>query len=255
MTIQSPFLRALFAQLLGFGITATLVYIGFQSFHIRVSPFQAVWVLGFVSASIAKLLKQPVWWLPIHLLFAPALLMFYSSDVPRWIYLAVSLLILLLNWNSFKDRVPLYLTGSGMNQKLSDFLGTQKQPFSFIDLGSGLAGSLCFLARRYPNSYFFGVETAPLVFIASWIRCLPYKNCKIRYKSIWNTSLAPYDFVYCFLSPVPMPKLWIKAKTEMKPGKTFLSNTFRIPGVEPDRTLELKDWRDSKLMFWNIKNK
>jgi hypothetical protein len=128
-------------------------------------------------------------------------------------------------------------------------------PFGFIDLGCGFAGTLCYLSRRFPESTFVGVETAPLVFIAAWLRSLPYPNCKIRFKDIWKTSLAPYDFVYCFLSPVPMPELWKKAKLEMKPGTKFMSNTFAIPGVKPDGLIELKDWRDSKLLLFSIERK
>jgi hypothetical protein len=94
------------------------------------------------------------------------------------------------------------------------------------------------------------VETAPLTFVLAWLRSLPRRNCRIRYRSLWTTSLAPFDVIYCFLSPLPMPALWQKAQTELKPGALLVSNTFAIPGVAPDRTIALGDWRGTCLLVW-----
>lgn len=58
--------------------------------------------------------------------------------------------------------------------------------------------------------------------------------------------------VYCFLSPVPMPEIWKKAKSEMKKGSMLVSNTFEIPGAKPSETIKLHDWRDSKIIIWKI---
>jgi hypothetical protein len=96
------------------------------------------------------------------------------------------------------------------------------------------------------------VETAPLVFLVSWFRCLLRNNCRIRYRSLWTVDLSPYDVVYCFLSPVPMPELWKKATAEMKGKALLVSNTFEIPGVSPGRIIELKDWRESRLLIWEL---
>lgn len=250
-----PILVALLSQLFAGVLTGAVLLVFSRIFDVRASAWGAALIQGTFAAILSRLFKQPQWWIPIHLGFAPALLLLQSIDIPRWVYLVLFFLLLLLNWNSFKDQVPLYLTGRRMNQKLQEILKGKRSPFSFIDLGCGFAGTLCYLSKHFPESSFYGVETAPLVFIAAWIRSLPYRNCKVRFKNIWNTPLAPYDFVYCFLSPVPMPELWKKAKTEMKPGTIFMSNTFSIPGVKPDGLIELKDWRDSKLMFWNIQRK
>jgi hypothetical protein len=75
-------------------------------------------------------------------------------------------------------------------------------------------------------------------------------NCHIRFQSIWKADLSKFDVVYCFLSPVPMPGIWEKAKAEMKKGSLLISNTFEIPGVKPTQKIELKVWRDSRILVW-----
>jgi len=57
--------------------------------------------------------------------------------------------------------------------------------------------------------------------------------------------------VYAFLSPVPMPDLWCKVRTEMRPGSLFVSNTFDVPGVAPDRVITLGNGRRA-LLVWRL---
>jgi hypothetical protein len=38
----------------------------------------------------------------------------------------------------------------------------------------------------------------------------------------------------------------------MKPGSFFISNTFSVPGVEPDRTLILQNGQATKLLIWRM---
>ena len=245
MRIKYPAILALSAQV----ISAGIIFV-FHHFHISLG-ITAV-LQGILAAIIGKLFKLNRWWIGINLLFVPSILFFNTFQIPRWVFLVGFIVLLLVNWNSLRDRVPLYLTGNNARKKLEEILRDQKAGFSFIDLGSGLAGTLYDLSQKFPNSQFYGVETAPLVFLVSWMRCLFRKNCHIRYRSIWNVNLSQYDVVYCFLSPVPMAALWEKAKLEMKKGTLFISNTFDIPGVTPTKTIELKDWRSSKIIMWQL---
>lgn len=36
-----------------------------------------------------------------------------------------------------------------------------------------------------------------------------------------------------------MPRLWEKIQAEMKPGSLLISNSFPVPGVVPDRVIEV----------------
>ncbi|MEQ9726363.1 class I SAM-dependent methyltransferase [Pseudomonas sp. WHRI 8822A] len=218
----------------------------------RPSPLAAGLVHGLLCACLARWLGLSRWWWWLNLLFVPGLLLASGAALPSWLFLLGFLLLLLLNWNSFGERVPLYLTGSGSRNALARLLEGRGERFSFVDLGCGPAGTLLWLAQRFPQAQFVGVETAPLSFAIAWLRCIAQRNCRVRYQNLWRTDLSTVDVAYCFLSPAPMPALWDKARAELPKNAWLISNTFEIPGVAAQRVVELKDWRDSRLLLWEI---
>jgi hypothetical protein len=48
-----------------------------------------------------------------------------------------------------------------------------------------------------------------------------------------------------------MAKLWDKVRREMRPGTLFVSNSFAVPGNEPDRVVPL-DGAGSGLYVWRL---
>ena len=245
-----PIFTALVAHVLALLLVALLVVGLGQGVGLR----PPLWAAVVLQAGLASLLGRRFGltggWLLFQAGFLPVALGLHLLALPAWLYLVAFFFVLLLNWNSFRHGVPLYLTSTSATRRLAELLHGRPAEFNFIDLGCGLAGSLCQLAHAFPRAQFTGVETAPLTFVFAWLRCLPRRNCRIRYRSLWTTPLAAYDVVYCFLSPLPMPALWQKAQAELKPGALLVSNTFGIPGVEPDQTIELGDWRSARLLVW-----
>lgn len=248
--MRYPALRALFAQVLALAVVALLVIALLQVGGWRMPPWQAALLQGLCAASLGQWLGLRRWWLPLNVAFMPALLAVQARELPSAWFLGAFLLLLLINWNSFREQVPLYLSGARTRRRLSERLADQPAGFRFIDLGCGLGGTLVQLARDYPQARVVGVETAPLVFLCAWLRCLPRRNCHVFYRSLWHEDLAPYDVVYCFLSPAPMPRLWQKVQAQMRPGSLLISNTFAIPDVPADEVIDLDDWRDSRLLIW-----
>ena len=248
---QHPALRALFAQLVAALLVLFLV-LASSWLAYRPSQMAAGLLQGGLAALLGRRLALPSWWLPINLLFVPALLLLNGQQLPASAMLTAFVLLLLLNWNSFRERVPLYLSGQKTIDALAQRLQQLPAEFRYIDLGSGLAGGLYQLSRRFPKAQFVGVETAPLVFVLAWLRCLPRANCQIRYRNLWQEPLGNYDVVYCFLSPAPMSKLWDKARAEMRPQSLLISNSFAIPEVAPNEHIELHDWRSSQLLIWRL---
>ncbi|PWB56908.1 MAG: hypothetical protein C3F18_04775, partial [Nitrosomonadales bacterium] len=87
----------------------------------------------------------------------------------------------------------------------------------------------------------------------SWLRMrLCPERCEIRWGSLWHADLQPFDVVYAYLSPVPMADLWRKIQREMRPGTLFISNTFQVPGVEPDEVVQLDDLHQSRLYLYRL---
>ena len=250
--LPHPAPRALLAQLGAALLVLGLMLMAQQLFAYRPSLLGAGLLQGLLAALLGQRLGLSSWWLPINLLFVPALLVLNGQQLPPLLLLGAFVLLLLLNWNSLRERVPLYLSGQKTIAELATLLQPLPTDLRFIDLGCGLAGSLYQLSRRYPQAHFVGVETAPLVFLLAWLRCLLRPNCQIRYRNLWQQPLDSFDVVYCFLSPAPMPRLWAKARSEMSPGALLISNTFAIPDVAPDQLIELHDWRSSRLLIWRL---
>ncbi len=149
--------------------------------------------------------------------------------------------------------MPLYLTNRATWAAIEDLLPDKADP-SFIDLGSGLGGVLFHLARRRPGGRFAGAESAPAPFAISWLRnrLSGLDNVRLVHGDFWETDLGSYDVVYCFLSPAPMPRLYEKARAEMRPGTLFVSNSFAVPGAPAGRVVEVDDRRRTRLHVWRM---
>lgn len=239
--LRSPLPRVALCQLLG--LTAAWALAG-------TLPLAAlVWVSGAVAAGLGIVLRLPIWWLPLQLLFAPALLAAQSLAIhPGW-YLAAFVLTLLVLGNSVGERVPLYLSSQAVWRQLAALLPAQGR---FVDLGCGTGGGLAALSRLRPQASCLGVESSPLVWLICRLRLLSRARCQVRLASLWSVELGEFDLVYAFLSPAPMARLWEKARREMRPGSLLVSNSFQVPGVAPDRVIELDDRRRSRLYVWEM---
>ncbi len=209
---------------------------------------------GAFAALTGQLLRLPRWWLPINLLLPLAVALTLTLQLPSWIYLIGFLFLLLLQWNSNSERVPLYLSNRKTWQALEHLL--PEHDIRFIDLGSGLGGTLFHLAKRHPHGKFVGVESAPLPYAIARIRLAfsRLKNVELRYGNFWNINLAPYNILYAFLSPVPMQRLFGKAREEMKEGSLFISNSFTVSDHPAERIHQVDDRRKTQLHCWQIGN-
>lgn len=212
----------------------------------------------FVAAGTAAILgravfRLPNWWLLINGAFIPAVAAMMTLDLPPWLYLGAFILTAAVFWNVRSDRVPLYLTNSATWRALSEVL-TQRNDNTFVDLGSGLSGTLRYLALHHPNMTFAGVESAPLpAFVATLRQSLtPLRNLRQERGDMWSFDLSGFDVVYCFLSPAPMARLYDKARAEMKPGSILISNSFAVPDCEPDEEIFVDDRRGTRLLIWRF---
>ena len=216
-----------------------------------------VWII--FSSILAGVLSYqsdlPRWWLIIHILFLPALAMVYSLALPPWVFLTAFAILFAIFGSVFFSRVPLYLSGHSAFAALEKLMPVEKN-FYFLDLGCGTGSVLHYLDRRFAFGMFYGVETAPLPFIISWLRSKFWQaEFVVIYKNMWQIDLSQYDVVYAFLSPQPMPQLWEKVQAEMRPDTLFISNSFAVPGVEPDEIIALNQGRATALLVWRIKTR
>lgn len=218
------------------------------------APLVALLALqGVLAALLGLRFRLQAWWVPIQLVLPSAVAVGWFWRLPGWIYLAAFAVLALVFWNAARGGVPLYLTNRATRAVLGGLL-PERAGVRFLDVGSGLAGPVAALARRHPDGDFTGIESAPVLFALGWLR-LRFggpANARVRYGDFWAEDLAPYDVVYAFLSPVPMPALLDKARREMRPGSLLISNTFQPPDRPADEIVEVDDRRRTRLHLWRM---
>ncbi len=240
---MSPLRTAILAQILGAIVAAALIQIGYPKLFNQ--TLLAAGVQGACAALASHKLEAPRWWVSIHLVFMPLVALAYGLGIdPLW-YLGVFVILLLVFWRTDKSRVPLYLSNSATADVLLTLLPAT--PCHVLDIGCGDGRLLRRLAQARPDCEFLGIEHAPLTFLWAWIGALGMVNCRIRRGDFWRQSLGLFDVVYAFLSPVPMPRLWRKARAEMRPGTLLVSNSFPLPDVDPESIVCVGDRRHTRL--------
>lgn len=212
----TPLVRVLISQILGFviafaGAVSTSALTG-QTVH----PLITLFAQGGVAAFIGHRMGLAKWWVPVQIILPPATLVATAWQVPPWIFLLIYVVMVLVYWNTARNRVPLYLTNRTTWAAMAELLPVQKGG-QFLDIGCGIGGALLYLARQRPDMTFTGIESAPLPFILAWLRRLlsGARNVTLKYGDFWKEDLSRYDVAYAFLSPEPMSRLYEKAKAEM----------------------------------------
>jgi hypothetical protein len=136
----------------------------------------------------------------------------------------------------WRSGVPLYLSGRGAAQALARLLPYGGAP-RLLDAGSGLGTVLAGVAALRPDARAEGVEAAILPCLISRLR--GRGRYQVSWGDLWQQDFGRFDLVYAFLSPLPMRRLWDKARAEMRPGTLLVSNSFSVPGVAPSTELAL----------------
>lgn len=206
---------------------------------------------GLCAALLGVRLGLARWWLPLNLLFPSAVAAGLALRLPPLACLAAFLLLALTFWSSYRTQVPFFLSNRRAREALAQLL-PRESGFRFVDLGAGCGGVVRELARRRPDGDFTGVELAPLPYWIGRLRGRPgASRSELRRGDFWALDLGSYDVVYAYLSPAAMPRLWEKARREMRPGSLLVSNSFPVPGATADVRVSL-DERGRALHAWRM---
>ena len=241
-----PVLRALLAQALAFAALVALARVG-----LRFTPLLWVLLQAVLAVFLSRGLDLSLRWVFMQAALPFLVRALWGAPIPAWIYLALFLALALIFGGGLLTRVPLYHASGDAWEKLEALLPDRLDP-RFVDLGCGFGGPVAHLARRHPEGVFVGVEASPLTWLVAWLRCLPRRNAHIRLGSLWRVDLAAFDVAYAFLSPVPMPALWAKARREMRPGARLVSHSFEVPGETPHRVIPVKGRDGARLLVWDL---
>lgn len=206
---------------------------------------------GALAAGIGVLLKSERWWMAIHLAFSPALVAALRLDLPPAVPLAVLAGLTFVFWTTFRGEVPLFLSSRAVADALLDLLPPHPG-LRVIDLGAGTGGLLRQLAQARGDAHFTGIEHAPFPWLAARLNARGLANLAIRRADLWRQPLDGQDVVYVFLSPRVMPRLWQKARADMRPGSLLVSSSFPVPDVAPERVVEVADRRGTRLYCYRM---
>ena len=244
-----PGLRFLGAQLLAFGL---LLLLG-HWLGVGLPAWGWVALESLTAALLGALLRLSLVWLPVNLGVPILLDLLVRLSLPAWLAPVLVLLLLLVFGGGLWPRVPLYHSNRDAWKHLLELL-PPGPGLKFLDLGAGFGGPLAHLAGARPDGHFEGVEASPLSWAVASLRCLLLPNARVRLGSLWTRPLQPYGVVFAFLSPFPMAELWAKVQREMRPGTLFVSHTFAVPGVPPDREIPLRGRKDAVLRIYVMKS-
>ncbi len=232
-----PAVQALFFQILSFFIVLLIArslgaILGI-TMHILVIAF----LQGLIAAGFSYWRGLASWWIAIQFFFPFVLLLGLFLQLPPSLFLFAFLVLLFLYWSTFRTQVPFYPSNLAAWDAVAELLPKDKS-VRLVDIGSGLGGLVLNLAKRRPDSHFCGIEIAPLPWLVSILRArFMRSSAQFMRGDYGHLNFAEYDIVFAYLSPVAMPALWEKARSEMRHDSILLSYEFPIPHVEPSFTL------------------
>jgi len=209
-------------------------------------------ISAIAAGSAAAFLQLSTPWILVNALLPFGAASSLAVSIPHELFLILSLVLVATYLPAFWTRVPYYPTQRAAYSVLLAQLPNDR-PFTCVDVGCGFGDLLTVLAAQRPNGRFVGIEIGPPPFLVAKLKSLTRPNLSIRFQSMWSFELSGFDYVYCFLSPAPMERLWAKAQREMKSGALFISNSFPAP-AEALEVIPLKDARSSELFVYKTKS-
>jgi len=129
--------------------------------------------------------------------------------------------------------------------------GAIKQLLAFVpegdgpifELGSGWGRLALLLARAHPKREVvcYELSTIPWLFSVLRARLSGAPNLAMRRGDFFQADLSGAQVVVCYLYPGGMTRLQPKLESELGAGAVVLSNTFAVPGWEPEQVVKLDD--------------
>ncbi len=112
----------------------------------------------------------------------------------------------------------------------------------FAELGSGWGTLALAVTSHRPKAHVVAYELSLLPWVWSILMARLRGREKIEFvrRDFFDADLSATDVVLCYLFPGGMERL-AKMLTHLKPGAIVISNTFRLPGWQPDEVVTLDD--------------
>ena len=112
----------------------------------------------------------------------------------------------------------------------------------FAELGSGWGRLALAVTSQRPEAHVVAYELSwlPWLWSIGVARLRGRQEIEFVRQDFFDADLGDTDVVLCYLFPGAMERL-AKSLTQLKAGSVIISNTFRLPGWQPDEVVELDD--------------
>lgn len=134
-------------------------------------------------------------------------------------------------------------------------LANIKENNIFYELGCGNGRIVFYLARKYPQAKFIGLEIYwPLYLFCQLRKWLGhYQNVRFYLKNLYHQDLSQADIVYIFGMPRTIKnKLEQKFLDELKVGAKIISYSFSVKGLSPTEVSKPQK-KDLPIFLYTIK--
>ncbi len=200
----------------------------------------AITLAVILAAAVALLCRARIGILLLNLIFPIAVVAsFNAGDLSAYTgaIFVVAASLLLLFAPALYSGVPYYPTHRRVYEAVRDLLPSDRS-FKFVDLGCGDGRLLAYLAKERPLGEFYGYELSPIAWGFAKLRCLPFgARVHVELRDLWKVDVAKADYIYVFLAPPVMARMWMKLSVEATSAQLIVSNAFEFP-VAPSRIVE-----------------
>lgn len=237
-------LVTIIAQLIGASFAS-----GMAQFNVPL-PFMFI-IHSLISGYLAFFFRLSKPWIFLNFMVPAGILISMAFPGYGWVWLSLFVVYALLYIPTFWTRVPYYPSSKLVYDLIAEQLPANK-PFKFLDIGCGNAKLLSYLADKYPQAKFEGIDLSPSAIIAAKFICAGKSNVQISLGNYWKKSFSEYDFIYAFLSPTPMPEIQKKAQQEMKTGSIMIANSFALPDLQPSLSFNINEKNQKQLLIYKF---
>lgn len=174
-----------------------------------------------------------------------------SLSATEFIILALTFLVCLsIIWSSFRAGITPVPSSRKARQAILN-AAAQSPPGSIIELGSGWGQLALALAAKYPQRHVIGYEISLIPWLVSLLLKKVYRlpNLSFRRENFLRAKLPHAALLVCYLYPGGMTKLARKLG-DGPTAEMLISNTFALPGQEPERIIRLDDLYKSPIYIY-----
>ena len=129
------------------------------------------------------------------------------------------------------------------------------RPYTIIESGSGWGTLTVPLARLLPKWLICGYESSPVPYWFSklyvwWSGCA---NLSMNKKDFSATNFSSAKIIVCYLFPKGMKTIKKKVLKECQGNSLYIiSNTFSVPGWEPEKIVTAENIYRTKIYLYNL---